>query len=82
MTKWNNDEFNALLVKFEREADPQKRIEMSVQLGEILDRERPFTLIGYGQYHWGWYNHLRGMPINGGTSGYDVYQWDYAWLDR
>ena len=82
VTKWNNDEFNALLVKFEREADSQKRIEMSVQLAEILDRERPFTLIGYGQYHWGWYNHLRGMPVNGGTSGYDVYQWDYAWLDR
>ena len=82
VTKWVNDEFNAILSQFERETDLQKRIEQARQLGEILDRERPFTEIQYGEYYWGWYNHLRGLPTKGGQSGYDVYQWDLVWLDR
>ena len=82
LSRWNNSEYNALLPSFETEQDETKRIALAKQLAGILDTEAPIFGRNVGGILWGFYDYVKGLPPKEGSSAYDIYRWDYVWLDR
>jgi ABC-type transport system substrate-binding protein len=82
LARWRNAEYNAVLTQFEREMDQGRRTQLAKQLADILEREVPVFGRNKSGILWGWYNYVKGLPDHGGESAYDIYRWDYVWLDR
>lgn len=84
-SRWNNQEFNSLVLQLEREVDQARRLELGKQIRELLYREVPTIPKDSGEtVYWGYWDHLKGlMPAESDFYGYyDLHRWDTVWLER
>ena len=79
---WENDEFEAMLDKIDRELDPDKRLQLIREAELLMEREVPLAPVAWEEITDGWWNYVKGIDPRHNVGIYDVIRWDTAWLDN
>ena len=79
---WENDEFEAMLNKIDRELDAEKRLQLIREAELLMEREVPLAPVAWEEITDGWWNYVKGVDPRHNVGIYDVIRWDTAWLDN
>jgi ABC-type transport system substrate-binding protein len=81
-SKWNNQDFEALLPHIDRELDEAKRKDLVRKAETIFEQDPPLLPVSWEKINDGWFNYVKGHNPNNYFGIYDVVRFDTFWLDK
>ena len=79
---WNNNEFDALVNKIDREVEPPKRVSLVHQAETILEQNPPILPVAWEKVNDVWYDYVKGHNPYDYFGTFDVVRMDTVWLDK
>jgi peptide/nickel transport system substrate-binding protein len=79
---WENNEFQALTARIDREVDADKRLALIRQAEAIMEQNPPFLAVAWENINDVWYNYVKGHNPAKYFGVYDVVRLDTVWLDK
>ena len=79
---WDNNEFQALTARIDREVDAGKRLALIRQAEAIAEQDPPFLPVAWENINDVWYNYVKGHNPKDYFGIYDVVRMDTMWLDK
>lgn len=82
-SKWQNDQFDALVQQIDTELDTAKRKMLIRQAEAIMEQDPPLLPVAWEKMNDAWYSYVKGHTPKPSYFGiYDVVRWDTTWLDK
>jgi ABC-type transport system substrate-binding protein len=79
---WDNQEFQALTTRIDREVDPAKRLPLVHQAEAIMEQDPPLLPVAWERINEIWYNYVKGLNPAAYFGIFDVVRLDTVWLDK
>ncbi|HEY3618817.1 MAG TPA: ABC transporter substrate-binding protein [Candidatus Sulfotelmatobacter sp.] len=79
---WDNEEFQALTARIDREVDAGKRLALIRQAEAMMEQDPPFLPVAWENINDVWYNYVKGHNPAKYFGVYDVVRLDTIWLDK
>src|SRR5262252_5435190 len=79
---WDNQEFQALTTRIDREVDPARRLSLVHEAEAIMEKDPPLLPVCWERINEVWYNHVKGLNPNAYFGIFDVVRLDTVWLDK
>jgi ABC-type transport system substrate-binding protein len=79
---WDNEEFQALTTRIDREVDGGKRLTLIRQAEAMMEQDPPFLPVAWENINDVWYNYVKGHKPAKYFGVYDVVRLDTIWLDK
>jgi len=79
---WDNEEFQALTTRIDREVDGGKRLTLIRQAEAMMEQDPPFLPVAWENINDVWYNYVKGHNPAKYFGVYDVVRLDTIWLDK
>ena len=79
---WNNNEFDALMNKIDREVEPAERVSLVHQAEAILEQNPPILPVAWEKVNDVWYDYVKGHNPYDYFGTFDVVRMDTVWLDK
>jgi peptide/nickel transport system substrate-binding protein len=79
---WDNQEFQALTPRIDREVDAGKRLALIRQAEAIMEQDPPLLPVSWEKINEIWYDYVKGHNPAGYFGVYDVVRLDTVWLDK
>jgi ABC-type transport system substrate-binding protein len=79
---WDNQEFQALTPRIDREVDAGKRLALIRQAEAIMEQDPPLLPVSWEKINEIWYSYVKGHNPAGYFGVYDVVRLDTVWLDK
>ena len=79
---WDNEEFQALTARIDREVDGGKRLALIRQAEAMMEQDPPFLPVAWENINDVWYNYVKGHKPAKYFGVYDVVRLDTIWLDK
>src|SRR6202030_1522661 len=79
---WDNEDFQALTTRIDREVDGGKRLTLIRQAEAMMEQDPPFLPVAWENINDVWYNYVKGHKPAKYFGVYDVVRLDTIWLDK
>ena len=79
---WDNQEFQALTTRIDREVDPAKRLLLVHQAEAIMEQDPPLLPVAWERINEVWYDYVKGLNPAAYFGIFDVVRLDTVWLDK
>jgi peptide/nickel transport system substrate-binding protein len=79
---WDNEEFQSLTARIDREVDGGKRLALIRQAEAMMEQDPPFLPVAWENINDVWYNYVKGHKPAKYFGVYDVVRLDTIWLDK
>jgi ABC-type transport system substrate-binding protein len=79
---WDNQEFQALIPRIDREVDAGKRLALIRQAEAVMEQDPPLLPVSWEKINEIWYDYVKGHNPAGYFGVYDVVRLDTVWLDK
>jgi peptide/nickel transport system substrate-binding protein len=79
---WDNQEFQALTPRIDREVDAGKRLALIRQAEAIMEQDPPLLPVSWEKINEIWYDYVKGHDPAKYFGVYDVVRLDTVWLDK
>jgi peptide/nickel transport system substrate-binding protein len=79
---WDNEQFQALTARIDREVDGGKRLALIHQAEAMMEQDPPFLPVAWENINDVWYNYVKGHNPAKYFGVYDVVRLDTIWLDK
>jgi ABC-type oligopeptide transport system substrate-binding subunit len=79
---WDNQEFQALTTRIDREVDPARRLTLVHQAEAIMEQDPPLLPVAWERINEVWYDYVKGLNPAAYFGIFDVVRLDTVWLDK
>jgi peptide/nickel transport system substrate-binding protein len=79
---WDNQDFQALTTRIDREVDPAKRLLLVHQAEAIMEEDPPLLPVAWERINEVWYDYVKGLNPAAYFGIFDVVRLDTVWLDK